>query len=90
MFFLYGAQGPTAFSNGPTCVEVQGDWIVDTIAKCRKEGITYLNATKEAEEQWRELVTELSELTLFPGTSSWYMGANVPGKPREQLNFAGE
>ncbi|KAF4552244.1 Pyridine nucleotide-disulfide oxidoreductase-like protein 12 [Elsinoe fawcettii] len=89
MFFLYGAQGPTAFSNGPTCVEVQGDWIVDAIAKCKNEGITYLNAKKESEERWRQLVTELSEKTLFPGTSSWYMGANVPGKPREQLNFAG-
>jgi len=84
MFFLYGAQGPTAFSNGPTCVEVQGDWIVDAIAKCKKEGITYLNATQEAEDSWREKVKELSDLTLFPTTNSWYMGANIPGKPREQ------
>ena len=89
MFFLYGAQGPTAFSNGPTCVECQGDWIVDAVAKCKQEGIKRLEATKEAEEEWRQKVTELSDKTLFPGTSSWYMGANVPGKPREQLNFAG-
>lgn len=89
MFFLYGAQGPTAFSNGPTCVEAQGEWIVSAIGKLRKEGIAYLDPTKEAEEEWRKHVTELSDKTLFPGTSSWYMGANVPGKPREQLNFAG-
>ncbi|KAF2500378.1 FAD/NAD(P)-binding domain-containing protein [Lophium mytilinum] len=89
MFFLYGAQGPTAFSNGPSCVECQGDWIVDAMAKLRKEGITYIDATKEAEESWRKNVTELSDKTLFPGTSSWYMGANIPGKPREQLNYAG-
>jgi len=107
MFFLYGAQGPTAFSNGPSCVEVQGDWIVDAIAKTRKENITYLNATHEAEEEWRKKVTELSDKTLFPTTDSWYvsrfappmepiltaslryMGANIPGKPREQLNYAG-
>ncbi|KAI6855739.1 FAD/NAD(P)-binding domain-containing protein [Hortaea werneckii] len=89
MFFLYGAQGPTAFSNGPSCVEIQGDWIVDAIAKMRKEKITYLNATKDAEEEWRQKVTELSDATLFPTTNSWYMGANIPGKPREQLNFAG-
>lgn len=85
----YGAQGPTAFSNGPTCVEVQGDWIIDAIAKMKKENITYLNATKEAEEEWRQKVTELSDKTLFPTTDSWYMGANIPGKPREQLNYAG-
>jgi hypothetical protein len=88
-FFLYGAQGPTAFSNGPTCVEVQGDWIVDAIKKLRDEGITYCEPTHEAEKQWKEKVTELSDKTLFPQTKSWYMGDNIPGKVREQLNFAG-
>ena len=89
MFFLYGAQGPTAFSNGPSCVEVQGNWIVDAIAKMRREGLVRVEATREAEEDWRRKVTALSDVTLFPGTDSWYMGANVPGKPREQLNYAG-
>lgn len=70
MFFLYGAQGPTAFSNGPTCVEVQGDWIIDAIAKCEKDGVI-VNVTKESEEDWRKLVTELSDKTLFPQTDSW-------------------
>ncbi|KAL1301880.1 hypothetical protein AAFC00_006061 [Neodothiora populina] len=89
MFFLYGAQGPTAFSNGPSCVECQGDWIVDCLALLRSQKIDYLNPSRDAEEDWRRRVTELSDKTLFPGTSSWYMGANVPGKPREQLNYAG-
>ncbi|KAI8936838.1 hypothetical protein NX059_006076 [Plenodomus lindquistii] len=88
-FFLYGAQGPTAFSNGPTCVEVQGDWIVDAMVKLREEGLDYCDATHEAEKQWRETVTMFSDKTLFPQTKSWYMGDNVPGKFREQLNFAG-
>jgi len=74
MFFLYGAQGPTAFSNGPSCVEAQGEWIFKAMAKMQKENIKYLDATKQAEESWREQVTELSDKTLFPGTSSWYMG----------------
>ncbi|KAF2191365.1 FAD/NAD(P)-binding domain-containing protein [Zopfia rhizophila CBS 207.26] len=89
MFFLYGAQGPTAFSNGPSCVECQGDWIIDAMKTLKEEDIKYIDASREAEENWRKLVTELSDKTLFPGTSSWYMGANIPGKPREQLNFAG-
>ncbi|GAB7363660.1 hypothetical protein MBLNU230_g4230t1 [Neophaeotheca triangularis] len=89
MFFLYGAQGPTAFSNGPSCVECQGDWIVDALAKARKENITYLNATKAGEEAWRENVAALSKKTLFHNVSSWYMGANIPGKPKEALNYAG-
>lgn len=78
MFFLYGAQGPTAFSNGPSCVELQGDWIVDVIAKLREEGITYLNARKDGEEEWRQKVQDLNEKTLFPHTNSWYMGVSAP------------
>jgi hypothetical protein len=88
-FFLYGAQGPTAYSNGPTCVEVQGDWIVDAMVRLRDEGITYCDPTHEAELQWRKKIDELSDLTLIPQTKSWYMGDNVPGKVREQLSFAG-
>ena len=82
-------KGPTAFANGPSCVEVQGNWIIDAIAKIRNENIKSIDSTKDAEENWRRRVTEISDKTLFPGTSSWYMGANVPGKPREQLNYAG-
>ena len=65
-FLLYGAQGPTALSNGPTCVEVQGDWIVDAIVKLRKEGLDYCDATHEAKNQWRETVRLVSDKALFP------------------------
>lgn len=88
-FFLYGAQGPTAFSNGPSCVELQGEWIVDAIAKLRKENIKYLDATKEGENKWFDYIKEINDKTLFPHTNSWYMGANIPGKVREQLNWPG-
>ncbi|MCJ1357504.1 MAG: hypothetical protein MMC33_007500 [Icmadophila ericetorum] len=81
--------GPTAFSNGPSCVEVQADWILDAIQKLKQDHIAFINPTKDAEESWRQTVKEISDKSLFPGTSSWYMGANVPGKPREQLNYAG-
>lgn len=74
MFFLYGPHGPTAFSNGPSCVELQGDWIVDAIKKLESEGISYLNANKESEDNWRQMIKELNDKTLFPYTKSWYMG----------------
>lgn len=89
MFVLYGALGPTAFANGPTCVEVQGDWIVDSIRKMKEEHIQSIEATREAEEEWKRRVEELSDESLFPQSDSWYMGANIPGKPREQLNYTG-
>ena len=89
MFFLYGAQAPTAFSNGPTCVEVQGDWIVDVITKMKEDGLGSIEATREAEVEWKKKVMELHDKTLLSGTDSWYLGANIPGKPREQLNYTG-
>ncbi|KAK1765287.1 hypothetical protein QBC33DRAFT_593410 [Phialemonium atrogriseum] len=89
MFFTYGPQGPTAFSNGPTCVEIQGDWIVDTIVRHREQGIRRMEPTAEAEGGWRKLVNDLTNQTLYPLANSYYMGANVEGKPREALNFPG-
>jgi hypothetical protein len=49
MFFLYGAQGPTAFSNGPSCIEVQGGWIVDAI-----KSVKSINPARAAEAEDRE------------------------------------
>lgn len=89
ILILITLTGPTAFSNGPTCVEVQGDWIFDAIKKMRAEGIKTLEPTVEAEKEWHQKVQDLSNKTLFPYTKSWYMGANIPGKKVEQLNYAG-
>ena len=89
MFFIYGAQAPTAFANGPTCVEIQGDWIVDVIMKMKKDGVASIEATKEAEKEWKRKVLELNDKMLFSGTDSWYNGGNIPGKPREQMFYTG-
>ena len=89
MFFIYGPQAPTAFCNGPTCAELQGDWVVECIEYMRQSGLTRIEATSEAEETWREHVSELADATLFPRADSWYMGANIPGKPVELLNYPG-
>lgn len=89
LLYLYGPQSPSGFCNGPTCAEVQGEWIVELLTHLRDEGVTRVEATGEAEETWRELVHGIAEMTLFPRADSWYMGANIPGKPREMLNWPG-
>ncbi|KAL5605663.1 hypothetical protein FOVSG1_005810 [Fusarium oxysporum f. sp. vasinfectum] len=89
MFFMYGPQGPTALSNGPTCVEIQGDWIVQAVASARKAGKQRMRATVQGQDMYRELVNEMTAETLFPMANSYYMGANIDGKPREALNFPG-
>ena len=85
----YGPQAPTAFCNGPTSAEFQGDYIVECLVYMRERGLSRIEATPEAEEAWRQQCLELVKPTLFPKADSWYMGANIPGKKREILMYTG-
>ncbi|KAF8074542.1 cyclohexanone monooxygenase [Lyophyllum atratum] len=89
MFFPYGPHGPTAFCNGPTCIEIQGDWIIDCIKHMRAMGKTRIEPTQEAEDAWVKRVNEIYSTHLWDRAKSWYTGANVPGKRVETLNFTG-
>ncbi len=89
LLYLYGPQSPSGFCNGPTCAEVQGDLVLDILRDLRERGVTRLEAVPEAEEEWRNMVHGIASMTLFPRADSWYMGANIPGKPREMLNWPG-
>jgi len=89
LLFVYGSQSPNAFCNGPTCAEVQGDWIARLLDDLRQRNCTRIEATVPAEEGWRAQVLALADTTLFPRADSWYLGANIPGKLREMLIFAG-
>jgi len=89
MMVTYGPQAPTAFCNGPTSAEYQGEYIVECLNYLRRNGLTRIEATSEAEEAWRKQCLELAEMTLFPKADSWYMGANIPGKVRELLMYPG-
>ncbi|WEW58875.1 hypothetical protein PRK78_004343 [Emydomyces testavorans] len=89
MFYMYGAQAPTAFSNGPSCIEIQGRWIADIIQKIQENGLRYIEPKAKAEVQWKAKVDTVSDTTLLPLADSWYMGVNIPGKKREQLNWPG-
>lgn len=88
-FYLYGALGPTSLANGPTCAEVQGQWAAAMIQRIQEKAIKYIEPTPEAEAAWKEKIETLSNRTLLPLTNSYYMGANIPGKKREQLNWTG-
>jgi cyclohexanone monooxygenase len=89
LLFVYGPQSPNAFCNGPTCAEVQGDWIARLLDHLRQRNYTRIEATAPAEEAWRAQVLALADTTLFPRADSWYFGANIAGKPREILAFTG-
>jgi cation diffusion facilitator CzcD-associated flavoprotein CzcO len=89
LLFVYGPQSPNGFCNGPTCAELQGDWIVRLLDHLRQGNYARIEATVAAEEAWRAQVLEVADATLFPRADSWYVGANIPGKRREILSFAG-
>lgn len=89
MFHLYGPQGPTLLSNGPSTVEVQGRWIADMMDKMSRGGIRYVNPRPEAADAYKKKIVELNDRTLFPTTRSTYMGGNIPGKVYEPVCWAG-
>ncbi|ESK95689.1 cyclopentanone -monooxygenase [Moniliophthora roreri MCA 2997] len=89
MFFAYGPQGPTAFANGPTCTEVQGDWILKCINYLKSNNFTRIEATHEAEVKWREVVLEAYDRTLLKKARSWWNGGNIPGKALDPLSYGG-
>ncbi|KAH6871224.1 cyclopentanone monooxygenase [Thelonectria olida] len=89
MFIIYGPQAPTAFTNGPVFIESQVDMVVDLLKKLQGKDVKSIEAQRNAEEQWKQAIQEANDKTLMPLTDSWYMGANIPGKKREQLNYLG-
>ncbi|KAL0571529.1 hypothetical protein V5O48_010445 [Marasmius crinis-equi] len=89
MFFTYGPQAPTALSNGPSCVEPQGDWISECVQHMKRNGYTRIEATKEAEKAWKDLVMSIGDASLLTKGRGWWNGANIPGKAVEFLNFPG-
>lgn len=87
LFMMYGPQAPTAFTTGPSSAECQGDWIIACLSYLRVHNLTRIEATEEAENQWRNHTLEIGEKGLFSKAKSWYFGDNIPGKPREALNY---
>lgn len=89
MFFTYGPQAPTAFCNGPTCAELQGDWILNVMNHAKQHRLTAVEVQSQAQEEWKDLIWKLASASLLPAVDSWYMGTNVPGKLREPLIYLG-
>jgi cation diffusion facilitator CzcD-associated flavoprotein CzcO len=87
MMFLYGPQSPTAFCNGPTCAEHQGDWVAECLVHLRAEGLTRIESSTDADREWTGTVDMIGAVTLLGETDSWYMSANIPGKRRQLLNY---
>tara|TARA_B110000037_G_scaffold28554_1_gene33947 strand:+ start:9389 stop:11059 length:1671 start_codon:yes stop_codon:yes gene_type:complete len=89
MFTITGPGSPSVLSNMIVSIEQHIEWICEFIASMRDNGTDYFEVDSAAEEQWVEHVNEVAAATLFPKAGSWYMGANIPGKPRIFMPYAG-
>ncbi len=88
-FAITGPQSPSVLSNMSVSIEQHVEWITDCIEFMRKEGFTGIEPTPTAEAGWQQHAADCADLSLFSQTDSWYMGANVPGKPRVVLPYLG-
>ncbi|MFD7990295.1 flavin-containing monooxygenase [Streptomyces mexicanus] len=89
LFMVTAPGSPSVLSNMIVSIEQHVDWITDAIAHARRAGIARFEARREAQDTWVEHVNEVASHTLYPRAASWYMGANVPGKPRVFMPYLG-
>jgi cation diffusion facilitator CzcD-associated flavoprotein CzcO len=89
MFTITGPGSPSVLSNMPVSIEQHVEWITSCIEHMRKHGIATIEARADAEMQWTAHVAELANASLLPTADSWYIGANIPGKPRVFMPYLG-
>jgi len=89
LFIITGPGSPSVLSNMIVSIEQHVDWIADCLAYLRERGLDTMEAKKEDEDNWVAHVNEVAYTTLYPQANSWYMGANIPGKPRIFMPYIG-
>jgi cation diffusion facilitator CzcD-associated flavoprotein CzcO len=90
LFTITGPGSPSVLCNMPVAIEQHADWIADCIEHMRSSGLERIEARPEAVEKWVGEVNEVANRTLLPmAKHSWYLGANIPGKPRVFMPYAG-
>jgi cation diffusion facilitator CzcD-associated flavoprotein CzcO len=89
LFVISGPGAPAVLANMVLHAEAQVNWIARAIQYLDHHGYTAIEATRDAVDGWGAECARLAEATLFTKANSWYMGANVPGKPRGFMLFIG-
>ena len=89
LFNLVGAGSTSAFTSVIVSIEHHIDWIADCVQWMQERGHTTIEPTEEAESHYVELMHAIAQQTIFLSCNSWYLGANIPGKPRLFMPMAG-
>jgi cation diffusion facilitator CzcD-associated flavoprotein CzcO len=90
LFTITGPGSPSVLSNMISSCEQHVDWISDCLAWLEANGVEIIAAAPQAQEDWVRKVNEAADKTLFPKANSWYIGANIPGKPRVFMPYVGD
>jgi cyclohexanone monooxygenase len=89
LFLVTGPGSPSVLTNVIAAIEQHVEWIADCINHMRTRGLQRIEADASYEDAWVEHVNDVAAATLLTQANSWYLGANVPGKPRVFLPYAG-
>ncbi len=89
LFMITGPGSPSVLSNMMVSIEQHVDWITDCMAHMKSRQLATIEATREAQDAWVEHVNKTAYKTLYPNAASWYMGANIEGKPRVFMPYIG-
>ena len=89
LFIITGPGSPSVLSNMIVSIEQHVEWITDCMAFMRDSGLDAMEAKQDAEDKWVAHVNEVAHTTLYPQANSWYMGANIPGKPQIFMPYIG-
>ncbi|MFW3168744.1 flavin-containing monooxygenase [Geodermatophilus sp. CPCC 206100] len=89
LFTITGPGSPSVVSNVIVSIEQHVDWIAECLRYLREHDIATIEPDLDAEDAWVQHVHDVAALTLYPQAPSWFVGANVPGKPRVFMPYLG-
>jgi cyclohexanone monooxygenase len=89
MFMVSGPGSPSVLTNMIMSIEQHVEWIADCIAHMTCNDLSVIETTEQSQSEWVAFVNAVADKTLYPSCNSWYLGANVPGKPRVFMPLIG-
>ena len=89
MFVITGPGSPSVKTQMILAIEQHTDWIADCLRHMRANGYNRIEPDRRAQDAWVHHVNEVADSTLYPLANSWYLGANIPGKPRVFMPYVG-
>ena len=89
LFMITGPGSPSVLASMIQSIEQHVDWLADCIGHLRDVGAVTIEPTVQDEDAWVEHVNEVAQVSLRSTCSSWYVGANIPGRPRVFMPYIG-